>query len=94
MADRHKKARIYVLGGVNGAGKSSVGGAMFTETGQELFNPDLVAQEFLLESPGISKEEANARAWQEGRRLLEMSIITRQDLHLKRLLAETRSLVC
>ena len=47
MADRHKKARIYVLAGVNGAGKSSVGGAMFAEAGQEFFNPDLVAQEFL-----------------------------------------------
>lgn len=79
MPDRHKQTRIYVLAGVNGAGKSSVGGAMFVEAGQEFFNPDLVAQEFLLESPGISNEEANARAWQEGRRLLEMSITTRQD---------------
>lgn len=79
MADRHKKARIYVLAGVNGAGKSSVGGAMFAEAGQEFFNPDLVAQEFLSEFPWSSKEEANASAWQEGRRLLEMSITTRQD---------------
>jgi len=79
VPDRHKQTRIYVLAGVNGAGKSSVGGAMFVEAGQEFFNPDLVAQEFLLESPGISNEEANARAWQEGRRLLEMSITTRQD---------------
>lgn len=52
---------------------------MFAEAGQEFFNPDLAAQEFLLQSTGISQEEANARAWQEGRRLLEMSIITRQD---------------
>jgi predicted ABC-type ATPase len=79
MADRRKKARIYVLAGVNGAGKSSVGGAMFAEAGQEFFNPDLVARELFFESPGISMGEANAMAWQEGRRLLEMSIITRQD---------------
>ena len=79
MADRPNKPRIYVLAGVNGAGKSSVGGAMFADAGQEFFNPDLAAQEFLAESPEISQEEANARAWQEGRRLLETSIITRQD---------------
>jgi len=79
VADRHKKGRVYVLAGVNGAGKSSVGGAMFAEAGQEFFNPDLVAQEFLSEYPGIGKEDANARAWQEGRRLLEVSIVTRQD---------------
>jgi predicted ABC-type ATPase len=79
VADRPSKPRIYVLAGVNGAGKSSVGGAMFADAGQEFFNPDLAAQEFFAESPEISQEEANARAWREGRRLLETSIITRQD---------------
>jgi predicted ABC-type ATPase len=79
VADRPSKPRIYVLAGINGAGKSSVGGAMFADAGQEFFNPDLAAQEFFAESPEISQEEANARAWQEGRRLLETSIITRQD---------------
>jgi predicted ABC-type ATPase len=52
---------------------------MFAAAGQEFFNPDLAAQEFLLESPEISQEEANARAWQEGRGLLETAIITRKD---------------
>lgn len=79
MADRPSKPRIYVLAGVNGAGKSSVGGAMFAVAGQEFYNPDFAAQEFLAASPEISQEEANARAWHEGRRLLETSIITRQD---------------
>lgn len=79
MAKRRKTPRIYVLAGVNGAGKSSIGGAMFAQAGQEFFNPDLVAKELLLASAGITQEEANARAWQEGRRLLELAITTGQD---------------
>ena len=79
MAKRRKKSQIYVLAGVNGAGKSSVGGAMFAKVGQEFFNPDVVAREARQESPEISQEEANAKAWEEGRRLLEMSLIERRD---------------
>ena len=79
MAERRKKSQIYVLAGVNGAGKSSVGGAMFEKVGQEFFNPDVVAREVRQESPEINQEEANAKAWEEGRRLLEMSLIERRD---------------
>jgi len=32
--------RIYVLAGVNGAGKSSIGGAAFRHFGSDYFNPD------------------------------------------------------
>ena len=35
---------ITVLAGVNGAGKSSVGGALLTERGGEFYNPDLAAR--------------------------------------------------
>jgi predicted ABC-type ATPase len=79
VASGRKKPRIYVLAGVNGAGKSSVGGAMLTTTGQEFFNPDLAAREARQESPEISQEEANARAWNEGLRLLDVSIADRLD---------------
>jgi predicted ABC-type ATPase len=79
VGNRRRKARIYVLAGVNGAGKSSVGGAMFAIAGREFFNPDVAAREALKESPEMTQEEANAWAWQEGRRLLEMSILTTQD---------------
>jgi predicted ABC-type ATPase len=79
MAKRRKISQIYVLAGVNGAGKSSVGGAMFAKVGQEFFNPDVAAREARREAPEISQEQANARAWQEGRRLLEMSIVGRRD---------------
>jgi predicted ABC-type ATPase len=79
MGNRHKKVGIYVLAGVNGAGKSSVGGAVFAEAGLEFFNPDIAAREAVQASPGMTQEEANAWAWQEGRRLLETSILTAQD---------------
>lgn len=47
---------------------------MFAEVGQEFFNPDVAAREVLRAAPGISQEEANSRAWREGRRLLEQAI--------------------
>jgi predicted ABC-type ATPase len=79
VGNPRKKARIYVLAGVNGAGKSSIGGAMFATAGREFFNPDVAAREALEESPEMTQAEANAWAWQEGRRLLEMSILTTQN---------------
>ena len=33
-------ARLYVLAGVNGAGKSSIGGAAIRAAGGEYYNPD------------------------------------------------------
>ena len=60
---------IYVLAGVNGAGKSSVGGHLLTRAGLGWFNPDQFARE-LRAATGISVTEANASAWQEGMRRL------------------------
>jgi predicted ABC-type ATPase len=74
-----RKPRIYVLAGVNGAGKSSVGGAMFREAGQEFFNPDTVAREARELNPDMTQEQANAFAWDLGRSLLEKAILKRQD---------------
>jgi predicted ABC-type ATPase len=79
VADRPQTPRIYVLAGVNGAGKTSVGGAMFDQAGVEFFNPDSAARKFLSIQLGMSQEEANSAAWQEGRRLLERAIDERQD---------------
>jgi predicted ABC-type ATPase len=79
VAEKRRIARIYVLAGVNGAGKSSVGGSKFAEVGQEFFNPDLAARKILSKSVGITQEEANAQAWLEGRRLLERAITTGFD---------------
>ena len=47
MAHQKHIPCIYVLAGTNGAGKSSIGGAMFREAGAEYFNPDEAAQHIL-----------------------------------------------
>jgi len=79
VRNQSEAPRIYVLAGVNGAGKSSIGGAMFAQAGVELFNPDVMARKFLANVPGISQEEANAAAWEQGRRLVERAIEERKD---------------
>jgi predicted ABC-type ATPase len=67
---------IFVLAGVNGAGKSSVGGAMLLEHGLDWFNPDTYARAIVREL-GLEQEEANAKAWRHGRALLEAAIAKR-----------------
>jgi predicted ABC-type ATPase len=70
---------IYVLAGTNGAGKTSVAGAMFRQSGADYFNPDEAAIRILAANPGITAPEANSAAWHEGRRLLERAIDERLD---------------
>ncbi len=79
VADSSQSPRIYVLAGVNGAGKSSIGGAMLEQAGVEFFNPDKVARQFQSTYQGMSQEDANGAAWQQGRRLLERGIDERKD---------------
>lgn len=64
---------IFVLAGVNGAGKSSVGGSLLAEHGLYAFNPDHYARE-LTTHLGLDIETANGRAWQHGRDLLESAM--------------------
>ena len=40
---KEKKPVLYILAGVNGAGKSSIGETIFTAEGSSVFNPDTVA---------------------------------------------------
>jgi predicted ABC-type ATPase len=68
---------IYVLAGTNGAGKSSIGGAMIRASGADYFNPDEAAREILAANPGASITEANSAAWFEGKRLLARAIAER-----------------
>lgn len=65
---------IFVLAGVNGAGKSSVGGAMLAEHGLTWFNPDTYARELVVQL-GLDLAEANGRAWEYGRSQLEAAIV-------------------
>ena len=71
--------RIYVLAGVNGAGKSGIGGAAIRAFGGEYFNPDEAARQLLAANPKLTQTEVNSTAWQHGRRLLERAISERLD---------------
>lgn len=79
MAERERVPRIYVLAGVNGAGKSSIAGAAFVERGGEYFNPDIAARQIREADPNLTITEANGLAWHQGRRLLERAIDERLD---------------
>lgn len=65
---------IWVLAGTNGAGKSSIGGAMLRQSGGEYFNPDEAARKILRDDPSLSQTQANARAWALGLRQLDRAI--------------------
>jgi predicted ABC-type ATPase len=64
---------IYVLAGVNGAGKSSIGGHLLTRAGLAWFNPDTFARE-LIAATGCDPTAANAAAWTEGMRRLDDAV--------------------
>jgi predicted ABC-type ATPase len=68
-----------VLAGTNGAGKSSVAGAMFRQSGADYFNPDEATARMVAANPGMTTTEANSAAWHEGTRLLERAISERLD---------------
>jgi predicted ABC-type ATPase len=69
---------IYVLAGTNGAGKSSIAGAMIEQQGGEYFDPDRVAGQIRRRHPQLGEAEANSAAWHQGRRLLERAIAERR----------------
>jgi predicted ABC-type ATPase len=74
-----RPSRIYVIAGVNGAGKSSIGGAAFRNFGGDYYNPDEVARQLIAAAPGLDPAEANVTAWQQGVALLRQAIAERQD---------------
>jgi len=77
VAKRGSIPCIYVLAGTNGAGKSSIAGAMFLAQGTGYFDPDEAARRILAANPGLAQAEANSAAWNQGRRLLERAIAER-----------------
>lgn len=64
---------LFVLAGVNGAGKSSIGGHLLKHAGLTWFNPDTFARE-LMAAAGCDQETANAHAWAEGMRRFDEAI--------------------
>ena len=64
---------LLVLAGVNGAGKSSIGGnVMLRRAGMAWFNPDTYTR--LLMQGGLAMAQANAQAWQHGVDLLDLAV--------------------
>lgn len=70
-------ARILVLAGVNGAGKSSLLGTWLRDAGLTWFNPDAFTRRLV--EQGWALEEANAAAWSEGTRRLRQAMADRTD---------------
>ncbi len=80
MSERNRRQpTIYVLAGVNGTGKSSIGEGIFNGEGSVVFNPDTIAAKIRALHPDISLTLANAHAWQIGKSLLEQAIEERKD---------------
>ena len=69
---------LFVLAGVNGAGKSSVGGHLLERQGLTWFNPDTFARE-LASASGCDQATANAHAWTESLRRLDEAVAARRD---------------
>lgn len=68
-----------MLAGVNGAGKSSIGGATVRAFGADYYNPDEAARTLIDASRSLGQARANALACQQGRRMLERAISHRLD---------------
>lgn len=69
---------LYVLAGVNGSGKSSIGGAAIQQQGIEYYNPDTAARELLKLHPNMTQAISNGHAWSLGKELLEKAIAEQQ----------------
>jgi predicted ABC-type ATPase len=74
-----EKPVFYVIAGVNGSGKSSIGESEFNREGSPIFNPDTVAQQICTLHPNIPLTLANAHAWQIGKSLLEQAMTEDSD---------------
>jgi predicted ABC-type ATPase len=71
--------RLSVLAGTNGAGKSSIAGAMLCSVGGQYYNPDEETKHVLTANPGIDPSTANGLAWQAGISQLRGAIDARQN---------------
>ena len=79
MSSERQRPSIYVISGVNGAGKSSLAGETFRQSGADYFNPDQAARLLMTANPTLTQTEANSAAWHEGVRLLRRAIDERLD---------------
>ena len=83
MAQTAHVPRLFVLAGTNGAGKSSIGGAIIRARGGQYFNPDEAAARIREAQPHLSATQANSAAWHEGKRLLQHAIAHGMDYNFE-----------
>ena len=74
-----RQSRVYILAGVNGAGKSSIAGATFRDFGANYYNPDEAAHRLMAANRNLSQADANSAAWHQGVRLLRRAIEERKN---------------
>lgn len=79
MTTAEGAACIWVLAGTNGAGKSSIGGAMLRQSGGDYFNPDEAARGLRERDPALAQFGANSLAWRIGLRQLDRAIVERRN---------------
>jgi predicted ABC-type ATPase len=79
MSSPRQRPSIYVIAGVNGAGKTSVAGETFRQSGADYYNPDEAARRLVTANPSLTQTEANSSAWHEGIRLLKRAVDERLD---------------
>lgn len=72
-------SRITVLAGVNGAGKSSIAGAMLREAGGDYFNPDEATRQIRACRPEMDEAAANVLAWHTNIEQLQAAIAARSE---------------
>jgi len=77
--EAEERPSIYVIAGTNGAGRSSVAGALLRKLGTNYFNPDEATRRILEANPGTDLSRANSEAWLLGKRLLENAIASRTE---------------
>lgn len=70
---------ITVLAGVNGAGKSSIGGSKLRAAGLDWYNPDELARALHAQYPDRLLEEINSQVWREGLGRLRLAIRNNTD---------------
>ncbi|TAM08985.1 MAG: hypothetical protein EPN72_13520 [Nevskiaceae bacterium] len=70
---------ITVLAGTNGAGKSSIGGALIRRGGGACYNPDDETRTILDANPRLDLAQANSLAWAKGLENLRNAIAEGTD---------------
>lgn len=76
-------ATVTVLAGTNGAGKSSIAGALLSAVEAPFYNPDVETQALLAANPDLPLAAANAEAWRIGKERLQTAIAERHNFNFE-----------